>query len=186
MELVQKQLYSLQKLDIELDDIVELLDSTILQEEPSLPFPQADSFRRIINLCELLYEKDLTKDDITSTYDFDKRQTDYYLNAGKYLGLIIETESDETASMLSKTGRNLFRLNNRERQLEIVKLILQHTAFNKTVLLYIKKAEEPTRDEVVEIMRSSELFKVQSDSTYRRRASTVLSWTRWILDLIST
>ena len=35
--------------------------------------------------CELLNESELTKDEITSNYDFDPRQTNYYTDAGRYL-----------------------------------------------------------------------------------------------------
>lgn len=51
-------------------------------EEPEVPFPQADSFERVLNLCELLKQQGfISKEDITSNYDFDHRQTDYYSNA---------------------------------------------------------------------------------------------------------
>jgi hypothetical protein len=41
-------------------------------KEPELPFPQADRFDRVINLCELLKQKGfLSKEEITQNYDFD-------------------------------------------------------------------------------------------------------------------
>ena len=38
--------------------------------------------------------------------------------------------------------------------------------------------------QIVEIMKRSKLYKIDSEQTYRRRASTVLSWTNWVLELI--
>ena len=61
----------------------------IIPEPNNIPFPQANSFERIINLCEILYENNtLSRDEITYRYDFDSRQTNYYTDAGRYLGLI--------------------------------------------------------------------------------------------------
>lgn len=53
---------------------------------------------------------------------------------------------------------------------------------NKTC--YIQKAEEPTKDEIVRIMKTSNLYNINSETTFRRRASTVLSWVNWILGII--
>jgi hypothetical protein len=50
--------------------------------------------------------------------------------------------------------------------------------------LYFDKGNTPSKEEVVKIMKSSKLYNIDSEQTYRRRASTVLSWTNWILELI--
>lgn len=50
--------------------------------------------------------------------------------------------------------------------------------------VYIQKAEEPTKDEIVRIMKTSNLYNINSETTFRRRASTVLSWVNWILGII--
>jgi hypothetical protein len=69
--------------------IQQIIETVKIQEESEVPFPQADSFERVINLCELLMQKGfLSKEKITQNYDFDYRQTNYYTGAGKYLGLI--------------------------------------------------------------------------------------------------
>src|SRR5690606_7447824 len=87
--LVKHKKYAIQDGAFNIEDLEEILNRAVLVAEPDIPFPQADSFERIINLCELLSQKDfLSKEDITVNYDFDSRQTDYYLNAAKYLGLI--------------------------------------------------------------------------------------------------
>ncbi len=69
-------------------DIENLLRTVQLIQEPEIPFPQADRMSRIINLIELLNEKPMTKQEITSEYAFDVRQTNYYTDAGRYLELI--------------------------------------------------------------------------------------------------
>ena len=67
---------------------------------------------------------------------------------------------------------------------DLAEIILKHKAFRKTLELYLKKAEVPSKAEVVPIMKESNLYNVNSDSTFERRASTVISWINWIVGLI--
>ena len=61
---------------------------------------------------------------------------------------------------------------------------MAHKAFNNTLRLYLKKAEEPTKAEIVQIMKESDLQHVGAESTFKRRASTILAWVNWILGTI--
>jgi hypothetical protein len=127
----------------------------------------------------------LTKEEITHNYDFDARQTDYYSNAGRYLGLLeCERENEIIVCYLTEKGRNLFDLPIFHRQIEFVKLILSHTAFNNTLQAYFRNGEIPTKQEIVTIMHSSNLWNIDSESTYLRRSSTIISWINWIMDLV--
>jgi hypothetical protein len=42
----------------------------------------------------------------------------------------------------------------------------------------------PNREEIVEIMRKSKLYNINSTSKYFRRASTIVGWTNWIMNQI--
>jgi hypothetical protein len=184
--LVKHKKYAVQKGTINPETIQNILDSVKTVIEPKLPSPQADSFERVINLCELLKQRVfLSKEEITQNYDFDSRQTDYYANAAKYLGLVENTrENNQTGCVLTQTGLRIFSLPIIDRQLEFVKLILSHSVFKNTLKLYFDKGNTPSKDEVIEIMKISKLYNIDSDETYKRRASTVISWTNWILELI--
>lgn len=186
IQLVKHKKYAVREGAINIEAIQNILDRVKVVKEPEMPFPQADSFERVINLCEILKQRYfLSKEAITQNYDFDHRQTDYYSNAAKYLGLIENTrENNQTGCTLTKAGLHIFGLSIIDRQLEFVKLILSHEAFNNTLKLYLDKGNVPSKDEIVEIMKQSKLYKVDSEETYRRRASTVISWTNWILELI--
>lgn len=186
IRLIQQKKYAVQEGGINVENIQNILDSIQVVKEPELPFPQADSFERVINLCELLKQKGfICKDDITQNYDFDHRQTDYYSNAAKYLGLVeVVRENQQIGCILTRNGSRIFNLPIIERQLEFVKLILAHTAFQNTLKLYFDKGNVPTKGEVVEIMKSAKLYNIDSEQTYKRRASTVISWINWILELI--
>lgn len=186
--LVKHKKYAVQDGAFNIETIQEILEQTKTIKEPDIPFPQADSFERVINLCELLMQKDfLTKEEITQNYDFDARQTDYYSNAGKYLG-IIETGRDplsgQIGCFLTNKGKQIFNTNLIDRQKEFVKIIISHSAFKQTLKLYLENGEIPSKNEIVEIMKKSKLHKVGSDTTYFRRASTITGWTNWIMSQI--
>lgn len=176
------QKYSFEKMDISIEDIEHLLKTATVLQEPSIPFPQADSFERVINLCELLYNRDLTKRDITIEYGFDKRQTDYYVNAGKYLELIKEHEG---VISLSSTGKDIMNKPPTRRQLGFVHQILQHAVFNSVLKKQFKTGALLSKSEIIDTMKKYPLFNVIRESTYLRRSSTVSSWINWITSLIT-
>ncbi len=180
---------------INMQTIEELVKTISIVEEPEVPFPQADSFERIINLCEIINrnkDKTISKEELSADYDFtektsfDIRQVDYYTNAAIYLGFVSKNKgADESISYsLTEKGIALFKLHLSERQIKFIEAILEHVVFKKTLALYLQKAETPLKNEVVSIMKSSNLYNVGSASTFERRASTVISWINWIVNLI--
>ena len=182
--LIKQKKYSIEETKINLEDILEVLKRTKIIKEPEIPFPQANSFKRVVNLCELLNESELTKDEITANYDFDPRQTNYYTDAGRYLGLIHKRREDgEIIFSLTEKGKRLLKLKYKPRQLKLVELILSHRAFSETFKLCIKHGEMPSKHEIVKIMKDSNLFNIRSDDTFYRRASTISGWINWILEL---
>lgn len=163
--------------------IQEISDAVGITIEPQIPFPQANSFERIINLCELIFNYNgIDKEHVTANYDFDIRQTNYYTDAGRYLGLIEKKkEQKNTYYYLTKKGKDLFKLTLYNRQLEFIRIILEHPVFNRVLNLYFEKQTPLETHEIVLIMKESNLYKIDSDSTFVRRASTIRSWINWIL-----
>lgn len=186
--LIKQKKYAIQDGSFNLEALSKIIDKTKSVKEPEIPFPQADSFERVINLCELLKQKEfISKEDITQNYDFDARQTDYYSNAGKYIGLIDvgrDPLTGQTGCFLTPKGKQVFNLNIIDRQKEFVKQIVSHKAFKETLKLYLDNGEMPNKEIIVEIMKRSKLYNVGSDSTYLRRASTIIGWINWILSQI--
>ncbi|HDR4640429.1 TPA: translation elongation factor [Bacillus cereus] len=174
--------------ELELEDIVEVFHTVHIQPEPEIPFPQADSFPRIVDLLGLLVENDLSKDDITRNYDFDERQTGYYTAAGMYLGLIekYKDENRQVMFTLTRAGRGIMRLKTKEKFLRLAKSILVHEPFKQVLAEYFQTSTPPEKERVVEIMKRCNLYNVNSESTYFRRASTVMGWINWILELPET
>ena len=114
-----------------------------------------------------LNESELTKDEITSNYDFDPRQTNYYTDAGRYLGLIEKRrENGQIIFSLTDEGRRLLKLKYKPRQLRLVELILSHKAFNVTFKLCLEQGRIPSKHDIVKIMRNSNLYNVKSEDTF--------------------
>ena len=107
-----------------------------MSEPVGIPFPQANSFSRVVNICELLNENSiLTPEEITLKYDFDARQTNYYTDACRYLGLI-EKNTEESGRInysLTERGRSIFRLSLQKRNLFFVGIILEKRAFKNSL-----------------------------------------------------
>ncbi|MFT4155405.1 hypothetical protein [Parafilimonas sp.] len=115
------------------------------------------------------------------------RQTDYYSNAGKYLGLVDvgkDTVSGQVGCFLTNKGKQVFNMNLIDRQKEFAKLIISHAAFKQTLKTYLDNGEMPGKENIVEIMKQARLYKVGSDTTYFRRASTITGWINWIMNQI--
>jgi len=184
--LVNQKNYSIEDTAIEIASIQNVLWQAKSVQEPHIPFPQADSFDRIINICELLSEQELSRDEVTEQYAFDARQTDYYTNAARYLGLI-EKKGDGTIPIytLSEVGKRILNLNFRQRQLAYCDCILSHKAFRDTLKKYFESGNMPQTEEIIQIMKCSNLYNVKSDSTFERRSSTVKGWINWIIGLIN-
>ena len=174
--------YSFDKLEINIEDIEKIVSNTHLVNEPQIPFPQADSFERIINLCELLNQRELTKDDVTMEYGFDKRQTDYYLNACKYLDLVEERDSK---FLLSSTARRIMQQSPTTKQLAFAKQILSHPVFSEVLKKQLETGKVLSKQQIIDIMKKYPLFNVKTYNTFYRRSSTVSSWIDWITSLTS-
>lgn len=156
-----------------------------MKEEPKVPFPQAINFERVIDLLGLLANDTLSKEAITLNYSFDKRQTDYYVNAGKYLGLIdSKKELDEVICFLTSEGEKVMRMDPRSKRLSLVKKILEHEVFHKCIALYFETLSPLKQQDVISIMNGSSIYNLEKgSSTIERRSSTVLRWIEWILSL---
>jgi len=184
--LVKQKNYIIAPDRIVLDDIYKVFKDIKVIQEPQVSYPQADSFERVINLLEMLMEDDRDKDYLTHTLDVHHRQTNYYTSAGMYLGLIEKRAEDGLIIYyLSDEGKRIMKLKYKQKYLAIAEKILQNPSFNKAFSLYLQQGYPPSRDEIVEIMKEFDVYNVDSESTYYRRASTVRCWLDWILGLQS-
>ena len=182
--LVKQKNYTVEEdMTITTEEINQLLDAVQIAKEPKIAFPQADSFERVINLCELLQEHPMTRGEITINYAFDIRQTNYYTDAARYLGLVDKQRNNDITFTLTSKGESILRLNYKQRQLSFCKAILSHKVFADCLRLWFNQGKIDKQD-IVEIMKRNYLYNVESESTYIRRASTIKGWLDWIVGLL--
>lgn len=182
IELIRQKNYSVEDTDITAQDILNILDRVKIVNEPEISFPQADKFERVIDLCELLNNTNgMTKQEITEHYNFDSRQSDYYANAGRYLGLIERNNS--SVYSLSDMGRKILNMNYRNKQLALCECILSHRVFHEALKLYFSTGNLSDINEIIIIMKESELYNIDGEETFKRRAGTIRSWLNWIANL---
>ena len=192
LELVKHKRYCLEDTHISVEDVQKVLKTIRFKKEPNIQFPQANSFERVINICELLYINDVEKNFITEEYSFDARQSSYYLDAARYLGLVDKSQDLEghDCYTLTKLGKSLFSVSYKQRQLKLIETILSYKSFYLTYEAYRNNNEMPSKDEIVSYIRQAGVVDPKtglpySDSTNRRRASTVSAWVRWIINTIN-
>lgn len=182
LRLVEQRNFIIAPESISLDDIKNILNEAVVLREPDEPFPQADDFRKIVDLLGILMAENgqtLANEEITSRYDFDKRQSNYYGAAAAYLGLV---DRKPGYISLSPQAMQILQLPYRGKYLALARLILQHGTFHKALAHYFKSGALPI-PQIVEFMKSSGVKNVNSEETYQRRAQSVLKWVNWILEL---
>jgi len=181
LQLITQKNYTIAPEEIQRSDVDLVLNNIKVIAEPDVPFPQADKFERVVDLLSLLLERDLTKDDITENYEFDRRQTDYYTNAGLYIGLIENYKDSLTKKVtfcLTSEGRSILHKRPKLKYLDLINKILERQVFYLVFELTLKQGGIPPEDAICKII--SENRPDINDTTIKRRYYTVRGWISWI------
>lgn len=182
LKLVQERNYSLEDIDISLEDLVDIWEKTNVEQEPDVTFIQADSFNKVISLVENLNDNSMTSNEIAELFGFRERQSDYYFNACKYLGLAQKKKVDgQVVVCITQLGKSLLRMRYKERQLEYVRLILKHQIFHELFEVVLNTGEIPSKRYIENKMRE---LNVCGENLISRRSSSVKGWLYWIYGLV--
>lgn len=176
--------YSFEDTKISMQDLIEIYRSKCVKPEPvDVPFIQANNFNTVISIMEMVKDNPLTTEKIAENIGFNQRQSDYYYNACKYLGLAekIKNENGRTVVALTKKGKNLLDMPYKKRQLQYVSLMLEHQILVYSFELAINNGNIPNNKLLENKIRELKLCDDSAD----RRASSVAAWTKWIFDLIN-
>lgn len=185
VRLVKAERYALESSTLSRKDIEAMLKATIAESEPDdIPFPQADTFARVVNLCERLSSGPMTKEDIEECYGFNPRQVDYYYNAAKYLGLAKKEGGRGSRVVLTSSGRQWTTLSVAQRRYDLARRILRHEPFRRILRLALTHGTVPDAAVIQKVLlETNPRIGDISKNTYSRRASTVRHWVQWILSL---
>jgi hypothetical protein len=185
LKLVSYKSYTFANETITLDEIIDVWGSIENLIEPNISFPQADSFVRIIDLLSILYDHALTREAVTMQYEFEPRQTDYYITACTYLKLVERIDIDgESGCQLTLEAKHIMTLPYKAKNLILVRKIFECPVFYKAFGFIVQNNKIPNKSEICKIMNDSNLSITQT--TIDRRSSTVRSWLDWILRITNT
>ena len=180
LELVEHKAYTFADEDIHLKDVVDIWNSIQCTEEPPITFPQADTFSRIVDILSVLYEKTMTPEEVTLKYDFDARQTSYYISACEYLGLLYRdtNEYGERQYTLSREAKSIMELRYKQKYLALIRKMLERPVFHKAFGVALRSSGVPEKAAICKIMEEADL--PINGTTIMRRSSTVRGWLEWI------
>lgn len=140
-------------------------------------FPQADDFDLVINSCMRLLSTSFNTASWVDDYEYVSRQSYYYSSAARFLGLI---EKVDEKYQLTCEGKRILDAPYQKRQMGLMKMMFSVCVIKKTMEYTLKHSGPPCKKDVANWIREDgwEL----NDTTSLRRAQTVLSWVRWVLN----
>jgi len=192
LQLVKQAQYRLQDRLLTISDIADLLEEDIEAQANLAPdkykaasFPQADSFERLVSLCEFIDEAGTRKSsEITDYFRFTVRQTDYYTSALRFLhlGKRVRHDGKSTYTLTDETIKAL-KSGFADRQLYFAKKILNHPIFREAFSTFLDCGHYPEKEYAVSLMRKHDVDVTQGSSTEGRRAQTIMAWIKWLVSL---
>ncbi|WP_225586012.1 type II restriction enzyme [Enterococcus gallinarum] len=168
-------------LDLNLDE-VKRISATVkeVEETRNVPFPQADTFSRLLDMIDYIYERK-NKYELAEAYEFDLRQSDYYANSLVYLGLATK---QDCYFKLNEDGIKIKNMHNsNKRNALIISKILSHKPFKLAFDSTLKNGGEYDRKYISKVLLDN-VESINSMSTANRRMQTVVAWLNWIFSVI--
>lgn len=180
LELVKTRNYTFEPhpLDVTLPEIITNI-KPLSKEPEDVPFPQADDIRKVRDTVDLISWGYETRDQIAKFWGIDKRQGDYYANAGLYLGLIGKRDRHW---VLTAIGERFVHLPTTQRNKLLAELIFRHPVFYRMQIEYFKNYRMLSKEEITTIIAKTTAIKM-SQTTLLRRSKTIISWIKYINEM---
>lgn len=155
----------------------------VVKEPVDIPFPQANTFERVISLLEKLRLGDCTPIELTYPIGVTTtRQSNYYGDAAAYLGLAWKKKG---LYGITREGKELMKKMPYERIFTYMVLILSHYIFREVFIHWMKTGELYEVGDILPLLLKDDDVQSLKENVYERRASTVRSWIKWIIDNLS-
>lgn len=185
LTLIKRKNYIIGDDKLNVDDIVNILKTTYcIEEDPDIPFPQADSLDKILEMIVTIYESpdgEITVENLTLQMDFVYRQAFYYSTAGIYLDLI--KRNKKGGLTLTALGVAINEKSTREKNLALIRTIASHKPFNLALKDYLHNMSEFNSLRVYDLIIENDFLSNYSLDTKKRRAQTIASWVKKIFSL---
>lgn len=164
---------------IEIEDILNIMKTIkFIEEDPKIPFPQANTFYRVLDFINILNDSEMKISEIADLYEFDIRQGGYYSAAARYLGFV---EKSHNGYCLTQAGKELNKMDYKTKNLTIIKAMISHKPFYLALKQYLDTGKIDNHLIAQTILEVSP--NVNSLETALRRASGILPWIKWIISL---
>ena len=139
-----------------------------------IPFPQADNMLLVIHLVKKIARAPLTTSAITEFLGYDKRQADYYANAGRWLGLL------DAHKQITQRGTQFAQATPHHQKTLLIAALFATPFFYEMAKFLITQHTVPSKDFIFAQMQLHTQLGIYNQTTLRRRAQTVYSWLRWV------
>ena len=171
---------------ISISDIKEILDKVhIVNERHDTIIPQANSMDRIFETLNIVKnERYISASEIGKRMCLSERQGGYYSNACLYLNLLDRIKCGSSYRyFLTNFGTEMLSKPWKEKNLMMVEAIARHNIFNYFIKQYLDNQERPDQSDIIDWLGNN-VDKMNTDNrTPSRRASTVLGWMDWIIQI---
>jgi hypothetical protein len=137
--------------------------------------PQADDFNKVLELLTVINSGLDTAQDIADYFGFEPRQSYYYAEAAKFLGLICDE-----GFQLTERGTQFLRTPPKDQQLLAAKLLINSELFRRLISVARRKGYY-AKDDVVQAILDVGKYNL---TTSNRRKQTVMSWSNWLANQI--
>ena len=142
--------------------------------------PQVDDVNKIIEFPLRVFEGYDTAEKIKHSFGFVSRQSSYYRQASEILGLV--SRDNGWKYKLTDRGEEFLRLSSHQKSEYLCKFLLEFPIINQIFLeVSIDASKIIGREYIVGLLRN---YSHLSGSTLGRRAHTIISWFRWIMNNI--
>ncbi|MFW6273134.1 MAG: DUF7226 domain-containing protein [bacterium] len=135
-------------------------------------FPQANDISKIIQIVKM-DENELNDNTLCDSLRFSaQRQAHYYIIASKYLDIL------DGNRKFTEFGKKLKSSENKQLQYRLIQKIISKPVFGDVFLDQYFNNKQYDKDEIAQLI----LFytDIEKVSVADRRATTVLSWLKWI------
>ncbi|MBS1993268.1 MAG: hypothetical protein JSS83_22285 [Cyanobacteria bacterium SZAS LIN-3] len=182
LEVVSNRAFTVNDSEVAVINLAQSLQSVEEDGEPvQIPFPQANDMDKVIDTIQLIDLGLNTKSAIAEFFEFGERQSYYYTDAGRYLGLV---EKVGQSFVLTEAGREFQTLAARtQRTKAIFRQMMRRPSLRAALQLVSTRQFDLTTvsdAEIAEIIMKHSCPNL-SRSTSLRRASTLRKWFRWLL-----
>lgn len=153
------------------------------QPTPDVPFPQADNFALICRIIERLNQSDMTTHEVTAFTGYVSRQSDYFTNAGRFLGFIDKIKTTDGARYtLTAAGRQLLAQPPYQQRIMLIQSIIRHEPFTTLIRDMVRIQSVPDHERICIVLYHHHAHgkRAITGSTVGRRAQTVRAWLEWI------